>query len=93
MKHNYLVVIANTHYPPDHIESYVVSCDRQIVTAWDCTRLVQYMQNYICKERYVTILNTSYLGAEVNNTAVPELTDPNIKFDNIITFYDAVKLE
>ena len=93
MKHNYLVVVSVTDNRCSHLESYVVSSNKPIVTAWECTRLAQYMQIYICRTNHVVITNMVYLGEEVNSVPEPKIEDPNIKFDSIITFYDAVKLE
>lgn len=93
MQHNYLVVVANEHYPPDHIESYVVSASKQIVTATECKYLAEYMRDCVCKEKYIRIISMSYLGAEVSyHPITAERVLDELGNDISITFYNAESL-
>lgn len=87
MKHKYIVVVARS----DNTESYLVSSNKPIVTAWDHSKLLQYMTMYICKEDNIVIADMAYIGQE-DNFVSQLLDDLGIKIDQSITFYDAVKI-
>lgn len=87
MKHKYIVVVARS----DSTESYLVCSSKPIVTAWDHSKLLQYMTMYICKEDDIVITDMAYIGEE-SNFVSQLLEDSGIKLDQSITFYDAVKV-